>query len=111
MSDGLISVEAVWTPPLPPCDEWLTVTIRKPEVSLCLARGERSAAAEPGLRPGQGAQLVAAVLQAELESGRGVSASLARWAPSLEELASGTRFASGPVWVWCVLRRMSHPGR
>src|SRR4029434_4025450 len=81
----------------PLCDQWLTVTIRKPEAYLCPARGERSAAAGPGLRPGQGAQLVAAVLQAELEGGRGVSASLAWWAPSLEELASGTRFSSGPV--------------
>ena len=56
-------------------DEWLTVTVRKPEVSLCLARGEQSAAAEPGL----------------------------------EALASGTRFFSGPVRGWCVLRRTSHP--
>ena len=111
MSDGLISVEAVWAPPLPLCDHWLTVTIRKPEAYLCLARGEWSTVAGPGLRPDQGAQLAAAVLQAELEGGRGVSASLARWAPSLEELASGTRLASGPVWVWCVLRRTSHPGR
>src|SRR4029434_1596216 len=91
----------------PLCDEWLTVTIRKPEVSLCLARGERSAAAERGLRLGQGAQLVA-VLQAALEGGRGVSASLARWTPLLKALASGTCFSSGPVRVWCVLRRTSH---
>src|SRR4029434_7830965 len=94
----------------PLCDEWLTVTVRKPEVSLCLARGERSAAAEPGLRPGQGAQLIV-VLQAALEGGRDVSASLARWIPLLEALASVSRSVSGPAWVWCVLRRTSHPGR
>src|SRR4029434_2539134 len=33
--------------------------------------------------------------------------SLARWTPLLEALASGTRFSSGPVRVWCVLRRPS----
>src|SRR4029434_8590792 len=65
----------------------------------------------PLLRPGPGTQLAAAVLQAELEGGRGVSASLAWWAPSLEELASRTRVAFGPGWAWCVLRRTSHPGR
>ena len=49
------------------------------------------------------------MLQAALEGGRDVSASLARWIPLLEALASGTRFSSGPVRVWCVLRRTSHP--
>ena len=109
MSDGLISVEAVWAPPLPLCDHWLTVTIRKPEAYLCPARVEWCTVAGRQLRPGQGVQLATAVLQAELEGGRGVSASLARWTPLLEALASGTRFSSGPVRVWCVLRRTSHP--
>src|SRR4029434_7334974 len=93
----------------PLCDHWLTVTIRKPAAYLCPARGERSAVGGRALRPGQGAQLAAAVLQAALEGGRVVSASLAQWIPLLEALASGTRFSSGPVWVWCVLRRASQP--
>ena len=63
------------------------MTIRKPEAYLCPARGEWCTVAGPGLRPEQCAQLAAAVLQAELEGGRGVSASLDWWAPSLEELA------------------------
>src|SRR4029434_3348133 len=42
------------------------------------------------------------------EGGRGVSASLARSAPSLEELASRTPFSFGPVRVWCVTRAR-HP--
>src|SRR4029434_7743459 len=92
------------------CDERLTVTIRKPEVSLCLAHGERSAAAEPGLRPGQGAQLVV-VLQAALEGGRDVAPSHVWCAPLLEGLANGTRFASGPVWAWCVPKRTARPSR
>ena len=49
--------------------------------------------------PWAGAQLAAAGLQAELEGGRGVSASLVWWAPLPEGLANGTRFASGPVWA------------
>ena len=93
-----MSVEAVWAPPLPPV--W--------PLGNC---HHQVAGGLPLPCPWQGAQLAAAGLQAELEDGRGVSASLAWWAPLLEELASGTRFAVGAVWGWCVAKRTSHPGR